>query len=131
MAAKVNNVPGGQARFHPLLDELFRSFARLGVLPRSPIPLQPIDPREAATVLADSVEEGPRAGKREIAGPEISTVTELARTWMRANARSRLLIPPPIFAGMRRALSRGALTTPDAEGAGPTFDRWLREDQGR
>jgi uncharacterized protein YbjT (DUF2867 family) len=112
-------------QFHQLLDETFGSFARVGLLPRSSIPLQPIDPRRATALIARSVEEGPCGDRREIAGPEISSVTELAHTWKRATDKSGLLVPPPIIGETRRALRRGALTAPDAESAGPTFAQWL------
>lgn len=89
--------------------------------------MQPIDPRAVAGAVADAVETGPARGEREIAGPEIRSVTELARVWMGATGRRRLLAPVPAFGAMGRSLRRGALTAPDAATPTATFATWLRE----
>jgi len=123
-------VPAGVLRstqFHQLLAHLFAAGARFGVLPAGPIPLQPIDAREVALTLVNDLEEGPWVGRREIAGPEIAPLRELARNWLAATGRRRLLVPLPVFGATGRALRAGALTAPEARRGTLTFARWLRE----
>jgi uncharacterized protein YbjT (DUF2867 family) len=115
-------------QFHQLVDEIFSATARLGFLPRSGIALQPIDPREAAVALVDAVERGP-GDRVEVAGPEILTVTELARAWMRAVPRRRPLVPIPLPGKFGRALRAGALTGPSVRYGTGTFSEWLRADR--
>jgi uncharacterized protein YbjT (DUF2867 family) len=114
-------------QFHQLLDEVFRTIGRVGVLPRGALPLQPVDAREVAGALADAVEAGPQPERREIAGPEVRTVAELARIWMRATGRRRLLVPLPVWGVAGTALRAGALTAPHAPRGSETFEHWLRE----
>jgi len=45
-------------QFHQLLDRLFDACAKVGILPRSRVPLQPVGCREVAIALADAVDQG-------------------------------------------------------------------------
>lgn len=120
-------------QFHQLLDGLFESASRFGVLPAGSIALQPVDAREVAGVLVDAVEQGPWHGRREIAGPEVLPLSALARSWLAATGRRRRLVAMPILGKMGRALRDGALTRPDAQRATLTFAQWLsqRDEQER
>jgi uncharacterized protein YbjT (DUF2867 family) len=112
-------------QFHQLVEMAFRATSRFGVLPRMQVPLQPVDPREVATVLADAVGEGLWDGRREFAGPEIATVTELARAWMRARNTKRLQVPLGLIGKTGAALKAGGLTSAQAPRGRTTFDAWL------
>jgi uncharacterized protein YbjT (DUF2867 family) len=112
-------------QFHQLVDYAFGSASRFGFLPRAGIPVQPVDPREVAAVLADGVGEGLWDGRREFAGPEIRTLTELARAWKRARAKARPQLPVPLVGRLGRALKAGGLTSADAPRAKLTFEQWL------
>jgi uncharacterized protein YbjT (DUF2867 family) len=50
-------------QFHPLVDEIFALFSRVGLLPRSAVPLQPIDPSDVAVAVVDRLEAGPSLGR--------------------------------------------------------------------
>lgn len=112
-------------QFHQLVDMAFRTTSRFGALPRMKLPLQPVDPGEVASVLADAVGDGLWDGRREFAGPEIATVTELARSWMRARNTKRLGVPLPLIGRTGAALKAGGLTSAQAPRGRTTFDAWL------
>jgi uncharacterized protein YbjT (DUF2867 family) len=112
-------------QFHQLVDYAFSSTSRFGFLPRAGIPLQPVDPREVAAALADGVGEGLWDGTREFAGPEIRTLTELARAWKQARGKARPQLPVPLIGGLGRALKAGGLTSADAPRGEVTFEEWL------
>jgi uncharacterized protein YbjT (DUF2867 family) len=112
-------------QFHQLLDMAFGAMSRFGVLPRLRAPMQPVDPRDVAVTLADAVGEGLWDGRREIAGPEIKSVAELARTWKAARRKRGLLVPLPLAGKAAAALKAGALTSADAPRGKVTFAEWL------
>jgi uncharacterized protein YbjT (DUF2867 family) len=117
-------------QFHQLLDGLFRATSRFGVLPAGSALLQPIDPREVARVLADAIESGSWDGWLEVAGPEILSLTALARAWSEATSRRRALLPMPFVGRLGRALRAGALTSDDAVRGELRFADWLRRRPG-
>lgn len=111
-------------QFHTLVAWLFRSTARWGVLPAPAAPLQPVDPREVARVLADTAEAEPSGAITQFAGPEVVPVRELARRWKEATGSRALAVPVPLPG---RAVRAGALTNPGAWRGRVTFSEWLRE----
>jgi uncharacterized protein YbjT (DUF2867 family) len=113
-------------QFHQLLAGVFNSVARFGVLPSGSIPLQPVDPREAAEFLIGQLEQGPWTDRREFAGPDIVTLGALARAWAAGQRRRRVLIPPPAFGAAGRGLRAGGLTSTSAARGQVSFDQWLR-----
>lgn len=114
-------------QFHSLVGGTFASAARRGVLPLLRVPLQPLDHRELAPVLADRLEAGPEAGVSELAGPRVERVDELARTWARATGVRRLPLPVPAVGPVLKAVRAGGLTSPGAPRSRVTFAEWLRE----
>jgi uncharacterized protein YbjT (DUF2867 family) len=124
-AVKAGRVPWSivrATRRHDELDRTFRAAARRGVLPGPDVPLQPVDARELAVVLADTVEAEPSEGVTEFAGPEIATVAELAETWRLETGRWRPILPVPVT---RAALRDGALVNRGAWRGRITFGAWL------
>lgn len=111
-------------QFHELLDEFLAKIARFGVLPRLAVPVQPIAARDAAVAMVDAAERGP--GERvDVAGPEIMSVTELARVWLRGMSRRRPLVPLLVPGKYGRAMRAGALTAPDARRGTVRFVEWI------
>jgi uncharacterized protein YbjT (DUF2867 family) len=113
-------------QFHQLLDQAFGSLAGYGISPRSRIELQPVDPREVATAMADAIAQGPWGAGLEVAGPEVMTMSELARIWSRSTGRRRMPMPLPVFGKPASAARAGALTAPAAAGK-LGFAEWLGE----
>jgi uncharacterized protein YbjT (DUF2867 family) len=118
-------------QFHGLVARIFGTTARVGLLPGAAFPLQPVDVREVAEVLADTVEAGPSGEITQFAGPEIAAVRALAHAWRRETGRRALVAPVPLPGAIGRALADGALTNPGAWRGQVTFEAWLREQAGR
>jgi uncharacterized protein YbjT (DUF2867 family) len=115
-------------QFHELVAGLFTAAARYRVLPAPAMPLQPAAAADVARVLADTAERDPSRGRITVAGPQVSSVRELARTWLAATGRSAALIPVPLPGNLGRSLRTGALTTQQADVTGAiTFARWLAD----
>jgi uncharacterized protein YbjT (DUF2867 family) len=113
-------------QFHELADSLFAAAARYRVLPAPRLPLQPIAAAEVAAVLADAAEREPARGRIEAAGPQVSSVADLARSWRAVTGRAAVLLPVPLPGRLGRALRAGALTTRSADVTGTvTFAEWL------
>jgi len=113
-------------QFHELAASMFGAGARYRVLPAPAIPLQPVAAIDVARVLADAAESDQGGARISVAGPEISSVRELARAWLSATGRSAVLLPIPLPGRLGRALRSGALTTSTADVTGTTtFADWL------
>jgi uncharacterized protein YbjT (DUF2867 family) len=108
-------------QFHPFVAGIFASSARFGILPCLRFPMQPVDPREVGAVLAETAEAEPVLAITRLAGPEVQTACELARSWRRRTG-SRAV---PVRLPATRALRSGVLTAPDARRGTVTFDAWL------
>ncbi|MBO0835704.1 MAG: NAD-dependent dehydratase, partial [Actinobacteria bacterium] len=67
-----------------------------------------------------------RRGRISVAGPEVATARQLARTWLSVTGRSAALIPVPLPGRTGRKLRDGALIPrqPDVTGT-ITFADWL------
>jgi uncharacterized protein YbjT (DUF2867 family) len=113
-------------QFHSLVAGTFASAARRGVLPLLRVPLQPLDHRELAPVLADRLEAGPDAAVSELAGPRVERADALAREWAAAKGVRRLPLPVPAIGPVLRAIRAGGLTSPGAPRGRMTFEEWLR-----
>jgi uncharacterized protein YbjT (DUF2867 family) len=113
-------------QFHSLLDWAFGSAARFRILPTGSARLQPIDPVVVAQRLADATHADPSGRLPDVAGPEVLTLTELARIWRRAKGRRLLPLRIPMFGKVGRATRQGGLCNPDAAAGGRIFERWLR-----
>ncbi len=115
-------------QFHDLVDAMFARSSRFGVVlaPRR-VHLQPIDVREVAAALIDAAEAGPKGRLPEIGGPEVVSMRDLARQWLDATKRSRLVMPAPVPGQLGKSLRAGALCTPDHAIGKKTFAEWLAE----
>lgn len=113
-------------QFHDLVASWFATAARARVLPGVRVPLQPLDTRTAAELVARTAEQAPRTGRTQIAGPEIRSAHDLARIWRaRTNAKAAI-VPLPLPGKLGRALRAGELTSEqDAAKGSPTFEAWL------
>lgn len=115
-------------QFHELLDLVFTTTARAGIVPASAFPVAPVDPRFVARVLADAAEAGPGGRLAAVAGPDTERVGEFARAWARERGRHVVALPMPLPRAARRALMAAALV-PDRDRAvtgGPSFGEWMR-----
>jgi uncharacterized protein YbjT (DUF2867 family) len=112
-------------QFHTLLDFIFGSAAKRGVLPLARVPIQPCDVAEVAVALADLVEAGPSNAVGCFAGPRVEHADQLARAWAHARGVRRLPVPIPAVGGTLRAVKRGGLTDPAAPHGTVSFADFL------
>jgi len=115
------------SQFHELLDWAFGAAARWRLLPTGDARLQPIDVRIVAERLADAVCAEPAGRLPDIAGPEIHTLGDLARTWRAADGRRLLPLRIPAVGKIGRPAGEGALCAPVAAAGGRTFEQWLAD----
>jgi uncharacterized protein YbjT (DUF2867 family) len=113
-------------QFHELAASVFAASARYRVLPAPHLPVQPVAATEVARAVATVAEGDPAGGPIQVAGPEVSNVAELARTWRSVTGRRVILVRVPLFGRVGRGLLAGALTTSRADFVGTiTFRDWL------
>jgi uncharacterized protein YbjT (DUF2867 family) len=111
-------------QFHTLIAWAFGQAARFGVVPSGGARLQPIDPRVVAARLAEVVRGEPAGRLPDIGGPEVQTLTELAKAWRGAGHRA-LPLRIPMIGRIGRPLLEAALCNPVAASDGPSFAEWL------
>jgi uncharacterized protein YbjT (DUF2867 family) len=119
-------------QFHELAASLFAASARYRVLPGPRLPLQPVAAAEVASAIATAAEGDPADGRIQVAGPQIGSVADFARSWRSVTGRAAALLPVPLPGKLGRELRSGALTTnrPDVVGT-TTFADWLARSQGK
>jgi uncharacterized protein YbjT (DUF2867 family) len=111
-------------QFHTLIAWAFEQAGRARVVPTGSAKLQPIHPTVVAKRLAEVAHAEPGGRLGDVGGPEVLTLSELARAWRGAGHRA-LPLRIPMVGPIGRPLREGALCTPDAATGGPTFERWL------
>jgi uncharacterized protein YbjT (DUF2867 family) len=113
-------------QFHNLIVRLMAALSKLPVLlVPAHVDFQPIEVTEVAARLIE-LASGPPAGRvADMGGPEIRSVKDLARNYLRASARRRPVVSIPLpgrgFAGFRR----GANLTPEHAEGRISFDQFL------
>ena len=118
-------------QFHELVAKAFETAARWRVLPAPRALLQPIAAAEVAGYVAGLAEQPPRRERAVVAGPEVSELRTLARTWRSATGRGLALLPVYVPGQVGRALRAGTLTAGQAESRGRvSFSAWLEAAAG-
>ncbi|HMJ72640.1 MAG TPA: NAD(P)H-binding protein [Solirubrobacterales bacterium] len=113
-------------QFHTLIAWTFEQAGRFGVVPTGSARLQPIHPPLVAARLAEVAHAEPGGRLADIAGPEVRTLSELARAWREAGHRA-LPLRIPMVGSIGQPLREAALCNPAIAAAGPTFERWLAD----
>jgi uncharacterized protein YbjT (DUF2867 family) len=113
-------------QFHELAAMALDAVGRWRVLPIPRMRLQTVSAAEAADAVADVAVGAPLGGRLQVAGPEVATARDLARTWKSVTGRSALMVPVPVPGKLGRTLRTGGLTAdrPDIRGK-TTFADWL------
>ena len=114
-------------QFYELVGTVIAAAGRWRVLPMPRGVLQPVACADAARAVADVAEGAPLKRCFTVAGPEVSEVRDLARTWRKVTGHRAALMPMPVPGTVGRALRSGTLTVqqPDARGT-TAFADWLR-----
>ncbi len=111
-------------QFHTLIDHLFKQDARFGIVRSGSARFQPIDPPLVAERMAAAAHAEPAGRLPDVAGPDVLTLSELAKAWRRAGHRA-LPLRFPMIGPIGRPVREGALCNPDAAAGGRTFEEWL------
>jgi uncharacterized protein YbjT (DUF2867 family) len=117
-------------QFHELAAALFAASARYHVLPAPRLPIQLVAAAEVGSAVATAAESHPAEDRITVAGPQVSSVADVARTWRSVTGRAAVLVPVPLPGRVGRELRAGALTTSQADAVGTiTFADWLAASQ--
>lgn len=118
-------------QFHDLVLMLLAAAARSPVMPiPAGVKVQPVDVREVADRLAELAGGEPRGRVPDLGGPRVETFRDLARAYLRATGKRRLLLPVCCRGVRSPAIAAAATshpTTPTASG----FEEFLAEHSGR
>ncbi|MEU3449732.1 SDR family oxidoreductase [Streptomyces thermolilacinus] len=119
-------------QFHDLVVRLLEGSARLPVMPvPAGVPDQPVEVREVAERLAELAVAGPAGRVPDMGGPEVRTLEDLARAYLRAAGQRRRVVPVPLAGRTYRAFRAGGHLTPErAVGVG-TFEEHLERHFAR
>jgi uncharacterized protein YbjT (DUF2867 family) len=113
-------------QFHELVAMALAAAGKWRVLPIPAAQFQPIAAAEVARAVADVAAREPGRGRIQVAGPQVTTAAELARTWRSVTGRRALAVPVPVPGKLGRALRTGGLTADHADVLGTqTFADWL------
>ncbi|WP_435591074.1 SDR family oxidoreductase [Nocardia sp. bgisy118] len=117
------------AQFHDLALKTVRA---MGKLPVAPAPgglrWQPVDSREVAARLVDLTTAAPAGRVPDLAGPEVLTLGDMIRDYLRAAGKRRPLLPVRVPGKVGRAYRAGAnLNLDTAEHGKRTWAEFLDE----
>jgi uncharacterized protein YbjT (DUF2867 family) len=109
-------------------DYCLANARKLSRLPVAPVPagftVQPVDPRDVAGRLTELALGEPSGRAADLAGPQVSSWTDLLHGYLRATHRRRWVLPVRIPG--TRAVRNGALLPPPGYTAGSrTWDEFL------
>ena len=76
------------------------------------------------------MEAGPGGRLPDIAGPEVRTAAELARAWLKARGKRRLLLPLPLFGRIAGGYRAGYNCAPESRYGRTTWGEWLSRKYG-
>ena len=115
-------------QFHDLIYLVVRQLARLPVVPvPAGIRFQPIDAAEVAGRLVELALGAPSGLVTDLAGPRAYDLAELARDYLRARGRRRLILPVPVPGQAAKALRSGANLSPGRAVGRRTWEEFLTE----
>ena len=101
-------------QFHEFVLKQIRLLERLPVMmaPRGFL-LQPMDIGEVADRMVELALSEPAGRLPDVGGPEVRTIPDLARSYLKATGRRRRIVEVPVPGKAARALREGAQLAPD------------------
>lgn len=112
-------------QFHDLIRVLLAGLSYLPIMPVPAVPDQPIDTGEVADRLAELARGGPMGRVPDLAGPEVLSLPELARIYLRATGRHRLIAPIRLPGKTFKAFRNGGHLNPERAVGRITFADYL------
>lgn len=118
-------------QFHTLLAAVFATTERAGFLPvLTGTSVQPVDVEDVAARLAEIVAGPPLGRAADLGGPEVRSMADFARTWLRATGRRRPVVPLRLPGAIARGYRAGAHLTPEHADGVVTFEQFLAAGAG-
>ncbi|WP_030239357.1 SDR family oxidoreductase [Streptomyces sp. NRRL S-350] len=118
-------------QFHDLVLKVFDTSVKLPVFPVvSGVRFQPVDVREVAAAVVGLVGEEPVGFAPEVGGPQVRSYRELARAYLGAAGKRRVLLPLWIPGAVGRGLRRGGQLAPERAVGRRTFEEALERRFG-
>ncbi|MEC3976846.1 SDR family oxidoreductase [Amycolatopsis sp. H20-H5] len=119
-------------QFHDLVTALSAAqrFLPVTLMPAG-FRFQPIDAGEVAGRLVDLATGSPAGRVPDLGGPEILTARALAKSYLEATGRRRVVVSLPLPGAAARAVREGALLTPGHADGKRTYTEFLRDRFGR
>jgi uncharacterized protein YbjT (DUF2867 family) len=115
-------------QFHDLMLLVVQAMARLPVIPvPAGFRFQPVDESEVAERLVELALGAPAGLAPDMGGPQVYTMADLIRAYLRASGKHRLLVPVPIPGKAARTVRAGANLTPERAVGQKTWDAFLAE----
>jgi len=115
-------------QFHDLSLMVCGYMAKLPVIPvPSGVRFQPVDTDEVAARLVELALGAPAGLVPDMAGPRVSSMADLLRTYLRARGKHRLLVPVRLPGQAARAVRAGANLAPDRAVGHLTWEEFLAE----
>lgn len=119
-------------QFHDLLLSILRLLAKAPVMPvPAGVSCQPVDVTEVADRLVRLALGAPAGRVPDMGGPQVRTLADLARTYLRTSRRHRLLLPVTLPGKTFASYRQGAHLTPQHADGQRTFDDFLAEQPVR
>lgn len=120
------------AQFYPFIDLILRMFIHwpVALLPTD-FQFQPMDTREAARHMVESVVAGPGGWLPDIGGPAVRTLGDLAQPWIKARGLRRPIVHLPLPGKTAAAFRNGYITCPEHQDGTITWEEWLQETYGQ
>jgi uncharacterized protein YbjT (DUF2867 family) len=112
-------------QFYDLVLTTAVALAKLPVMPVPSVRYQPIDTREVAERLVELALGRPAGLVPDLAGPRVYALDELARSYLRATGRRRLIVPVRMPGPAFRAIRAGANLAPDRAVGHRTWEEFL------
>lgn len=115
-------------QFHDFADFMLKRFLkfRIGILPKKAL-VQPVETRAVAWKLFQLSKGAPLNGIVEMGGPEVLTLGEMAKVWLKVQSKTKLILNIPPLAAPLRALEAGGLTTKNNAMECQSWQEWLAE----
>ena len=115
-------------QFHDLVATVVRLLARLPVVVvPAGTSFQPVDVRDVAARLVDLALAPPAGRAPELGGPRVLPAVDLARAYLRATGRRRLLLPLRLPGRVARGYRDGGHLAPGSMSTGRSFQDFLAE----
>ncbi|GAA2625981.1 SDR family oxidoreductase [Streptomyces vastus] len=113
-------------QFHDLVATLLQALSKLPVLflPAG-VSDQPLDVAEVADRLTGLATGRPAGRVDDMGGPEVRTLPDLARAYLKATGRRRPIVNVPLFGRAYRAFRTGGHLTPERAVGKGTFEEYL------